>query len=42
MELRRYLDCILASGAALLLLLPSASAKDTLKVASPQRLKRGK
>src|SRR5215216_4821513 len=37
MELRRYLDCILASGAALLLLLPSASAEDTLKVASPQR-----
>jgi ABC-type nitrate/sulfonate/bicarbonate transport system substrate-binding protein len=37
MELRRYLDCILASGAALLLLLPSAAAEDTLKVASPQR-----
>jgi len=37
MTLRRYLDCILASGAALLLFLPSASAEDTLKVASPQR-----
>src|SRR5215204_142368 len=37
MTLRRYLDCILGSGAALLLLLPSASAEDTLKVASSQR-----
>jgi len=37
MKLSRYLDCILASGAVLLLVLPSASANDTLKVAIPQR-----
>ena len=32
-----YLHCVIATGIALLALLPKASAEDTLKVANPQR-----